>query len=123
MKRYLVVIATLAMVLAACGDSDSGSADTCEGLVDQGIDLIQDALDEVSGMSLEELAAMGDDLPPGFAELETRGEELERRSDELGCTEAELNRLFTEKADDLEADGPFAELILEGIKSEGFFQE
>lgn len=125
MNRLVAAICAAFMVFAACGDSsggggDPGSAESCDDLVDAGIDLIQDVLDELSDLDLADIEALGNEPPEALNDLEARGQELEERADELGCTDEELSAGLTARVDELEADGPFAELILEGIKSEGF---
>ncbi len=124
MYRLAAALCAAVMVFAACGDSgsggDAGSLDNCDDLVDAGIDMLQDVLDELGNLSFEDVAALGDEEPEALADLEQRGQELEQRADELGCSDAEIEAGLLENVDRLEADGPFAELILEGIRSEGF---
>lgn len=122
MKRLIVLITAAGLLAAACGDS-GGAASSCDALVDDGLELVQEMLDELSGMTFEDIAALGDEPPPALADLEERGAQLETRAQELNCSDAELDARFQEKVGDLTADGPFAELILEGIQSESFFSE
>lgn len=124
MRKMLVVAAALSLLVAGCGDSDAGgggSIDDCDDLVAAGLDLIQDVLDEVGDMSMEELAALGDQEPEFVQDLETRGTELEQRQVELGCSDAELEAGLIDGLDSLEADGPVAELMLEGFKADPDF--
>ncbi len=127
MKRTLALIFAGLLVFAACGDSGGGSDDpadatSCDDLVDSGLVLLQDALDALSELSLEDIATLEDD-PEALQDLETRGEALQTRATELGCDESELSASLSERVDELEANGPFAELILEGIKDDpGFFE-
>ena len=127
MKRLIAVLLASLMVFAACGDDDSGAASDCDDLVDQGLQLFQDALDAMGDMSLEDLADSGADTPPALQDLETRGEQLEAEADRLGCSDAELEAGLAARIDEVEATGPIAELILEGIKEEiesgSFFSE
>ena len=117
MKRLTAIVLALALAAAACGDS-GGEAGSCDELVDEAVDLFQDALDSLADLTLEDAATLDQDLPEEFETLETRGAELEAQSEELGCTEAELQARFDERIDDLTADGPVAELILGGLLSE-----
>jgi hypothetical protein len=116
MKRLTAIVLALALAAAACGDS--GSASSCDELVDEAVDLFQDALDSLADLTLEDAAELGDELPEEFETLETRGEELEAQSEELGCSEAELQARFDARVGDLTAEGPVAELILGGLLSE-----
>jgi hypothetical protein len=127
MKRIVALIAVLMLVGAACGDSgDSGSGgggdiasvDDCDGLVGEAIGMLQDVLDALSDLSIEDIAALGDDQPDAITDLEQRGQELEAKSIELDCDEEELSAGVIARVDELEAGGPFAELILEGLKSD-----
>ncbi len=123
MYRLVAAICAALMVFAACGDSsggggDPGSAESCDDLVDAGIDLIQDVLDELSDLDLSDIEALGDEPPEALDDLETRGEELQTRADELGCTDEELQQGLIDNIDQLEADGPFAELILQGLRDD-----
>ncbi len=124
----LAIGLAMSMLFAACGDDSDGAADDCDGLVDQGIDLFQEVLDAMGDFSFEDLATLGEDeVPEPIQRLEARGEQLEADADRLGCTDAELQAGFAARVDDLEANGAFAEIILDGIKSEiesgTFFEE
>ncbi len=123
MKRMFAMLIALLFLAAACGDSsdaDPATAETCAELVASGMVFVQDMLDAVSDLSLDDIGALGDDQPAAFDELSARAAEVESRGDELGCSDAELEAEFAQRVDDLEADGPFAQLILDGMKSEGF---
>ena len=122
--RYVIVL-SVAVTMAACGGSGGpaspAEAENCAELVETGMVFVQDMLDAVSELSLADIGDLGEDeLPPAFDELQARSEELESRGDELGCTDDELEAEFARRVGDLEADGPFAQLILEGMRSEGF---
>ena len=57
----------LALVLAACGDSgdvDPAEAGSCRELVEVGMGFVQDMLDAVSDLSLDDIAAFGEDEQP-----------------------------------------------------------
>ncbi len=123
MNRLVAAICAAFMVFAACGDSsggggDPGSAESCDDLVDAGIDLIQDVLDELSDLDLADIEALGNEPPEALNDLETRGEELSQRAEELNCTDEELSQGLVDNLDQLEADGPFAELILQGLRED-----
>lgn len=121
MTKVVALLGALMLVFTACGDS--GGGDTCEGVADDAIDLVQAALDDISGLSLEDLENLGDDPPESFEELETRADELQTKADGLGCSDSEMASLVNARLDNLSADGPFAELVLTQIRSEGLFGE
>ncbi len=130
MRRLAVALLAIALVAAACGDDDAadpGSADSCEGLAVAGIAMLQETIDIIDNMDIADLIALGesDETPEVFADLESRGDELEARADELGCSDEQIATLMAERAGDLSSDSDFGRLILEGVRSGegGFFDE
>jgi len=119
----MVLALTLALTLAACGGDDGddpvsvADATNCEQLVDAFIPLMQDMLDSVSDMTMADM--MSDDTPEPLVEFEADMEELTAKSDELECDDDEMSELLEGRIDELEADGPVAELLLEALKTEG----
>ena len=117
MKRPIVLLLALALTAAACGGDDYG-LDTCEGVADATIDLVQDVIDELEAMSPADMGALtqGQEFP-AFVEIETRGAELGQTAQELACTN--IDALVTERADQLEADpaNGFTQLIVEGTRN------
>ncbi len=117
MTRLSVIVVAFALVAAACS---GGGAASCESVADEAIGLVQGIIDEFDDMSLEDLAALENE-PPQFDELEQKANELEAKAEELGCSDAEMEKLMNERAGDLKAEGPFGQLLVESIKSEGGF--
>ena len=66
MRKLFTLMAALGLVAAACG-GDSGGADSCEGVADDAIQVIQDVIDELDSLSLEDLATMEEE-PEAIAE-------------------------------------------------------
>jgi hypothetical protein len=100
------------------GGGDIAAVSVCDNLVIETIAMLQDILDTLSELSIEDIAALGDEEPEALRDLAERGDELSARADELDCSDAELSAGFFDHIDELEATGPFAELILEGLKSD-----
>jgi len=119
MRKFVMLIAALGLVAAACGGDDAGS---CEGVADDAIATFQDVLDEVDTMTMEEAAAMGDEEPEFIVEMERKLEELEAQADSLGCSDAEMEELFLARLDNLTAEGMVGQLMLEALRSEGLFE-
>ena len=75
MRRSAALLITITLVVAACGD-DGGEAslDTCEGVADATIVLVQDVIDELESMSPSDVGALtqGEEFP-AFVEIEQRG--------------------------------------------------
>jgi hypothetical protein len=115
-----MLLVVLGLVAGACGDSAGGGGEitSCDDIVSEGLDMLQDTLDALGDLSLADIENLGDEPPEALADLETRGEELETKADELNCSDEELEASLAGRIDSLEAEGPFAELILEQLQSE-----
>jgi hypothetical protein len=123
MKRLLGLLVVLALVVAACGDddaADAGSLDSCESIADAGIAMIQDVIDEIDDMTLEEQIALGssEEEPQMFQDMEARGEELETRAEEVGCSDEQMAELVVDRLSDLSSDSDFGQLVLETVKAQ-----
>ena len=121
MKKTFGLLLVLALVATACGDndaSDPAALDTCESVADATIDLVQDVIDELESMSPSDVGALtqGEEFP-AFVEIETRGETLGLRGQELECTD--IDALVQARADRLTADptNGFTQLIVDGTKN------
>lgn len=123
----MALVLVLALAAAACGgdddDSNGGSisvadATNCEQVVDAFMPLMQELLDSMSDLTMTDL--MSDDPPESLANFEERMEEVGAKSEELNCEDDEMARLLNSRVNDLTAEGPVAEFILELLKSEGF---
>ena len=86
----------MALVLSACG----GSGSSCSAIADDAIDLFQEGIDGLDGLSLSELQNF--DTDP-FSDLEARGAELEERQIDAGCTDDEMTELVVDKMGNLTA--------------------
>lgn len=125
MRKLLPLLLVFMLVLAACGgddddDDDGGNgggaadAETCEDLGQAFLDEMQVLLDELSDMSLEEVS--GDEQPEAVTNFENSAEEFGDRADDLGCSDEEMATILQDNIDQLEADGPVPELVLESVK-------
>lgn len=125
MKRIAVALLSLALLATACGDDeavdaiDAASLDSCEGLAAAGIALLQDTIDLIDGLDADALAALGDgaETPTEFVALQTRGDEMTARADDIGCSDEEMAALLSERANNLTADSVFGQFILEGVRA------
>ena len=119
MKKFTAIVLAFAMLLAACGDddaSDPASIDSCEGVADATIDLMQDVIDIIGGLDAAALGAlMGGDQPEEFDSLEETAGIIGQKGDELACSN--LGELLAERADQLEVadDNAIGQLIIQGI--------
>jgi hypothetical protein len=120
MRKLFILLAALGLVATACG-GDSGGANSCEGVADDAIKVIQDVIDELDSLSLEDLAAMEDE-PEALADLEKRADELQEKADDLNCSDATMEELLNARVGDLKAEGLFGELLVDELESGGFFE-
>ncbi len=95
--------------IAAIGD--------CDGMVDAGLALLQAVFDELGDMTLDDLDA-GGGTTTALELLETEGEKLDAKLEELGCDATELEAALFARIDELEAGGELSELILAGFAEE-----
>ena len=117
MRKFFVLLAVLGLVAGACG-GDSGG-DSCEGVADEAVALIQGVLDEIGDASLEDVATLDESI---FADLDEQGPALEVKATELGCSDETMEELLRDRASSLTADGPFGQLMVEGFQEEGIFE-
>ena len=120
MKKLIGLLAVLSVVVAACGGDEPVSLDTCEGVAEATIDLVQDVIDELEAMSPSDFGRMSQEGTanfPAFVEIEERGTELGLKAQELEC--ADIDTLVAERADQLEADpaNAFSQLIIESTRN------
>lgn len=110
------------LVFAACGgddddDDDAASiaeADTCEEVGEFFLDEMQVLLDDLSDADLADLS--GEEQPEALTNFEEAVGEISDKSDEIGCTDEEIQTFLEENVGDLEAEGPVAELLLQGFQ-------
>ena len=132
-KLFAALLIAILIALPACGggdddDDDAGSVDdveTCEQLADLTIDEVQIMLNGLSDMDVNELqqAMQSGELPEPITDFESQQDDFVNKADELNCEEQEFLQLLDDRADDLEADGPIAEQLLNEIQSGSFFQD
>jgi len=121
MRKFTVVLLAFALLATACGGDDAAKdpadIDTCEGLADATIVMLQDVIDVLGDLDAAQTGAlMGGEMPEAFTPLEATAVAIGTRAGELQC--ADLNELLAERADDLSADddNAFGGLIVQGVK-------
>lgn len=118
----------LALTLVACGGDDNGNdepvaiadATSCEQVIDAFMPLMQEVLDAVSDMSLTDL--MAEDTPDPLVDFEERMEEIAAKAEDLNCSDEDMSAMLVDRVDELTAEGPVGEFLLEALKSEGLGQ-
>lgn len=96
--RVVVTLVCLA-ALVACGGSDSAAS--CPELADEVIATVQELVEQVSTSEPN----------VDFEGLEGEISSFEAQADELGCTDDEMERIVTERVDDIEVEGPLAPVL------------
>ncbi len=126
MKKALGLLLALALTASACGDdggggvgnsTDPAAASTCGELADVTINLLQQAIDSVSDLTVADfmdLAGTGE-MPEAINRLDTMGNDLQARADQLGCTDEDAQTLVCDRIGNLSADTEVAQLILGSI--------
>ena len=115
MKKTTALLMTGMLLLTACGDDDAGALDTCEGVADATIALVQDVIDEFEALTPSEASdVMSGQMTPAFEAIATRGTEIGTAAETLAC--ADLDAMVAERADQLVADpaNGFTQLIKQG---------
>ncbi len=122
MRKFIVVLLAFSLFATACGGDDAAKdpaeIDTCEGLADTTIVMLQDVIDVLGDLDAAETGAlMAGEMPEEFTPLEATAAAIGTRAGELQC--ASLNDLLIQRAGDLSAadDNLFGLLIIEGVES------
>lgn len=125
MRKLLLLLLVLSLALAACGgddDDDNGDAGTiegaenCEDLGDVFIAELQTLLDGLSDLDISAISA--DEEPEAMTNFEENLDGMDEKAQELGCEDEDMAEILEDGVDDLEAEGPLAELVLESFRSE-----
>lgn len=112
--RTLAILVSFSVLVAAC----SGGADeaaTCEDIAAQTIDLLQELIDDVDAefesMSIEEFIANGDNLP-SVESFREESEAIEKRSEELGCSQQEIAQGVAARVGELTAETRLGQFVI-----------
>lgn len=119
MKRVFLAIAVLGLATAGCG---GGSDASCSGIVDDGMAVVQDVIDEFDAMSTDDLMALGTGEEPAFlTDMQAELDELDKKSTDAGCTEEELQQLFQDKVGQLSAKSDIGQMMVDEMKNGSIF--
>ena len=116
-RQFTAVLAVLALVVGACGDSGGDSA-ACGAIADDAIDLIQGFIDQVDEMALEVLA--DESFITGF---DASVEELVDRAEAAACKGEQMEQLFEERVGDLRSESDFGQLFIDEYMLQDPFSE
>ena len=121
MRKTVSFLSALALILGGCGGSESN----CSAIADDAIELFQEGIDQLDGLSLSDLQSLDSD-PFADGDFEARGADLEKRQIDAGCTDDEMSELVSGKMGDLRAGdsnpaGQFLISILTSAMESGEF--
>lgn len=118
MRKMFVLVAVLGLVAGSCGGG--ASADSCEGVADEAVGIIQDMIDGFDELTLEDAMSMEGD--PAFVTDNTdKLEELGQKAEDLGCSEDEMTALFEDRVGNLKAETDMGQMMVDEIQSSGGF--
>jgi len=119
-RRTLMLIIVLALLAASCGGSIS--ADNCDELVDETIELFQRLIDDVDSefddMSVEDYLATGGELP-SVEQFEEDAAKIDELGAELGCTQSEIASAVQARVGELTAESDLGRFLIDAIRAGG----
>jgi hypothetical protein len=113
MKRVFLAIAVLGLATAGCG---GGSDASCSGIVDDGMAIVQDVIDELDAMTTDDLMAFGTEEPAFLTDMQTKLDDLDKKSTDAGCTDEELEQLFQDKVGQLSAKSDIGQMMIDEME-------
>ena len=119
-RRTLILVAALALLAASCGGSIS--AENCDELVDETIELFQRLIDDVDSefddMSVEDFLATGGELP-SIEQFEEDAAKIDELGAELGCTQREITSDVQNRVGELTAESDLGRFLIDAIRAGG----
>ena len=119
--RILIPALLLALIAASCGGGEI-SADTCEEVVDETVELIQTLIDDVDAefgeLSVQDFIATGGDLP-SVERFEASAEQIDAIAVELGCTQSEIAAGLEARVGELTASTDLGRFLIDAIRAGG----
>jgi hypothetical protein len=128
--RCIATLALVALLAAGCSGGgtvppSSSSSSTpvsttpttdpgadCRRLAEDAVAYLEEVVAELDGITPAQLADRAQ-WPDALADLEVRGEELDRRTGDLGCDLGAVQQEVILRAAELQAQGPVAQLLLD----------
>lgn len=101
---------TSAVPVSTTPTTDPG--EDCRRLAEDAVAYLEAVVAELEGVTADELADRSR-WPDALLELESRGEELDGRREDLGCDLGAVQQEVVLRAAELPAEGPLARLLLD----------
>jgi hypothetical protein len=119
-RRFLLLLVALSLFAAGCGGSIS--AENCDELVDETIELFQRLIDDVDSefddMSVEDFLATGGELP-SIEKFEEDAATIDELGAELGCTQTEIASAVQNRVGELTAESDLGRFLIDAIRAGG----
>jgi hypothetical protein len=109
--RYLLGAILLLVVVAGC----DGGPSACEQIVDEGLELFQELIDDVDSGTVDDASL--------FADLDGRAADLDQRAEAAGCTSQEMARLLDARSGELRAESDAGRAFIDLVKARVVFAE
>ncbi len=113
-NRLLATVAAVALVAGACG----GDGNTCGGIADEAIELVQDLIDEMDEMTLEDLAALDQSFT---ADFEAGVQQLVDDADGANCGDDQMTDLIRDRVGGLTSDSDVGQIFIDQFLSDDLF--
>ncbi len=118
--RLHIVLLVGALLVAGC--SGGSAASSCDDLAAETIDLLQALIDDVDAefdsMSIEEFIAQGENLP-SLESFREKSAAIDRRAEELECTELEITTGVAQRVGELTAKTRLGQFVINLLTSGG----
>jgi hypothetical protein len=84
----------------------------CRRLAEDAVAYLEDVVEELDGITADQLTDRSQ-WPDALLDIEARGEELDRRTTDLGCDLGAVQQEVVLRAAELQAQGPLGRLLLD----------
>ncbi|MGI9529906.1 MAG: hypothetical protein ACR2NG_09350 [Acidimicrobiia bacterium] len=123
MKRFRILVPALLVTLVAVGcSSDDVSATTCDEVVDETMQLLQNLIDDVDkefvDLAVADFQATEGDLP-SLAAFEEDAQQIDEIAAELGCTQSQISTAVGERVGELTATTDLGRFLIDAVRSGG----
>ncbi len=119
-RRLPILLVALSLFAVGCGGSIS--AENCDELVDETIELFQRLIDDVDSefddMSVEDFLATGGELP-SIEKFEEDAATIDELGAELGCTQTEIASAVQNRVGELTAESDLGRFLIDAIRAGG----
>ncbi len=120
-RRILMLLLAFGLFAAACG-GDSITAENCDDVTDETMELFQRLIDDVDAefvdMSVEDFLATGGELP-SVDRFKADAEKIDELATELGCSQSQIGSAVQERVNELTAESDLGRFVIDAIRAGG----